>query len=150
MQKSAARPAAAAPGGAAAPAERAELACRRGALGCEPRRLLILKHSKPPETEGRQCQMDKPMNGQQGVTLIFCQGYLQRIDFQIALGEQPLEAGILPFQLSQPLGVWHGHATELLAPAVECLLADPVLTAQHTDGLLAMLGLVQHMNLSHY
>src|SRR5262245_28455723 len=50
---------------------------------------------------------------------------------------------MLLFQRSPPLGVWNGHAPERLAPAVARLLADPVRTAQPTEGRLATLGLVQ-------
>ena len=53
---------------------------------------------------------------------------------------------MLLFQLSQALGVWNGHAAELMAPTVARLLAHTVLTAQHTDGLLATLGLVRQVN----
>jgi hypothetical protein len=47
----------------------------------------------------------------------------------MALGQPPFEAGILLSQLTQPLGVWDNHATELLAPAVAGRLCNTVRTA---------------------
>jgi Protein of unknown function (DUF4241) len=74
---------------------------------------------------------------------LFCQQRLQRVHRQVALGEQPCEAGVLGRQCTQSLGVWDGHTANLLTPAGEGLRADPVLTTPHADGLLATLGLLQ-------
>jgi hypothetical protein len=50
--------------------ERAQLARGTGGRCGQPGRLLILEHGEPPQTAGRQGQMDKPMDGQQRVALI--------------------------------------------------------------------------------
>src|SRR5213593_227273 len=50
-------------------------------------------------------------------------------------GQQPLERGVLPPQVSEPSGVAGVHPAELVAPPVVCLLGDLQLTADFSDVL---------------
>ena len=63
-------------------------------------------------------------------------------EFKELVGHDPLEPRVLLLELLEPLGLVDVHHAELLAPAVEGLLADAVL-ADHLRDALARLRLAQ-------
>ena len=73
----------------------------------------------------------------------FSDDLLHPVDHQHLLGHEPLEPGVLRFQVLQSPGVRHVHPAEAVAPAEERLLADVVLLAQRLDRCHARFGFPQ-------
>ena len=74
---------------------------------------------------------------------VFCQQLFERVDFQIAFSEQPLEPGILFLELLETLNLVNRHPAIGLAPAVERVLGDAMCATDGSDSLLAFLRLFQ-------
>ena len=58
---------------------------------------------------------------------------LERLQIEVCLGQQLLEAGVLDFQVLEAAGLISLHATVLGAPLVERWLAEPALAADIPD-----------------
>ena len=78
--------------------------------------------------------------------MVFCQQLFERIDFEVALGQQPLEPGLFLLQLTEALGFRDAHPPELLAPAIEGGLGDAMCTANGADHLLTAFGLLHNLD----
>jgi hypothetical protein len=67
---------------------------------------------------------------------LFCEQLLECVDFEIALGKEPLEPRVLVFEFFEPLNLSNRHAAVLLAPAIKGRLGNAVFAADGADGLL--------------
>jgi len=64
----------------------------------------------------------------------FCGNLLHHLDFEVALCQELLQAGILLLQLPQPLNLVGVDAAETLTPGVNRLFADAVLLGDLATG----------------
>ena len=69
--------------------------------------------------------------------------FLDDVYLQVALGQEPLQSGVLLFEFAQADGFVCGGVAEAGAPAVEAVFGDVVLAADFGDSLFAFLGLLQ-------
>jgi hypothetical protein len=77
---------------------------------------------------------------------IFCEQLPEGVNLQVALGEEPLESGVLLLEASLPSQFGDSHAAVAASPAVEGVHGDAVVTAELADGLLADLGLPEDVD----
>jgi hypothetical protein len=64
---------------------------------------------------------------------LYPQNALERVHIQVGLGQQPLELGVLGFELARALGFSDLHAAELGAPLVKRRIAEATVAAQLLD-----------------
>jgi hypothetical protein len=74
----------------------------------------------------RASSRTSPVGGGRAPLPFFCGDFLHQLDFEVPLGEQLLQPGVLLLQLSELLHIIGGHAAETLSPRVDRLLADAV------------------------
>jgi hypothetical protein len=72
--------------------------------------------------------------------------FLDDVDLQVALSQQPLEAGILFFEFTHAGSLVCVHAAEASAPAIERVFGNVVLAADIGDRFLALFGLLLEKN----
>lgn len=75
--------------------------------------------------------------------LLFLQKLLDDVDFQVALGQETLQSGIFFLKFTHTGGFVNAQAAEAVAPAVEGVFRDIMLTTDFSDGLFALFGLLQ-------
>jgi hypothetical protein len=75
---------------------------------------------------------------------LFCQYRLERVDLQVALGQQFLEADVLIGQAFELFGVVDGHALMAPAPTIEGDFRDAMLATHLRDGRGARFGLLKN------
>src|SRR5690606_4070321 len=56
--------------------------------------------------------------------------HLQCLDIQMGFGQQLFQPAVLQFEILEPFGIRHGHATELGAPSVERGITEAMPPAQ--------------------
>ena len=78
-----------------------------------------------------------------GPPLLFLEDFLDDVDLQVTFGKQTLEPRIFFFEITDAGGFARVHAAKAIAPAVEAIFGNIVLTADFGDSLFASLSLLQ-------
>ena len=77
---------------------------------------------------------------------LFRQQLLHHLQLQVALCDQLLQAGVLPFQWPQPYGVCDLQPTIFMTPALKGVFRNPILAAQLADLYPRGFRLPQYLN----
>jgi hypothetical protein len=70
----------------------------------------------------------------------------QGTHFQVALGEEPLESGVLPLEVSLSPQFGDTHAALAASPAVGGVHGDAMVAAELADSVLADVGLPEDVD----
>ena len=76
----------------------------------------------------------------------FCEQLPEGVNLQVALGQEPLESGVLLLEASLSPQFGDSHAPVAASPAVEGVHGDAVVTAELADGLFTDLGLPEDVD----
>jgi len=77
---------------------------------------------------------------------LFPQHHSDRVDLEIALGEQMLEAGVLGLELAQTADLGDLQVGVALAPAMESPFVDAASGVDRADRGARQIGLAQHLD----
>src|SRR5262249_31591344 len=96
---------------------------------------------RPPALAGR-----RPPPCGRPRSRFFCEQLPEGFNLQVALGQEPLESGVLLLEVSLPPQFGDYHAAGAASPAVEGIHGDAVVAAELADGRLAELGLPEDVD----